>query len=134
MFTIHDIDRDKRGVVFCKTTSRCGGQATGYKIGRLLPVIVPSGKHIYHFLLVQMTAKLSQDHSTAVGLPKPTSNNNNNNNIRNINILWIEMCMYDRAAVMTRGSPAIGAFILFFLLDSQIIFGLPVSSSSVFHH
>lgn len=43
IFTIRKVDRDKRGVVFCKTTSQCGGQATGYKIGRLLPVL-PTGK------------------------------------------------------------------------------------------
>ena len=43
-FTIRGIDRDKRGTVFCKTTSRCGGQATGYKIGRLLPVLLPDGE------------------------------------------------------------------------------------------
>ncbi|KAK3724950.1 hypothetical protein QZH41_017156, partial [Actinostola sp. cb2023] len=42
IFTIHGIDRDKAGDVFCKTTSRCGGQATGYKIGRLVPVVLPN--------------------------------------------------------------------------------------------
>lgn len=43
-FTIRGVDRDQAGNVYCKTTSSCGGQAEGYKIGRLVPVRRPKGK------------------------------------------------------------------------------------------